>query len=260
MRYTTGSYYYGNTVFAYLLPYIEQGNIGNKWRYDNPPFSSVDSTGDPWADKDSMTASVISTFVCPSDKLSENPFLLNYNANSGYAQGWYGATSYLGNCGTHSTYFGDPQMSADGIFFMTGPQSKPRANQNAVAIGAISDGTSNTLMFGERNHWDPVFDAKMAPPNATWSRYPIRKWAAWGWTTGGNGTTHVLGSTSTRINYLTPANVTPGYAAVNTRMRAYGSGHSGGASFCLTDGSVRFIKDSIADTTLQRLVHVPTAK
>jgi len=250
MRYS-GSYYYGNTVFAFLLPYIEQGNIASQWRYDNPPWSSVGSTGDPWNDKDSLTATVISIFLCPSDKLTENPFNLNYTAFSGYSQGWHGATSYLGNCGTISTYFQD--ATADGVFFMTGPQSKPVANQRAVAIDGILDGTSNTLMFGERHHWDPVFDEKLAPPAATYSRFPIRHWAAWGWTTGGNGTTHVLGSTSTRINYMTPASVTPGFAAVNTRMRAFGSGHVGGASFCLSDGSVRFIQDSIPDTTLQRL-------
>jgi prepilin-type N-terminal cleavage/methylation domain-containing protein/prepilin-type processing-associated H-X9-DG protein len=250
--------YVGNTLFAFLLPYMEQTGISNRWNYENPTRNAYGSTNNPHQDLDSLTATVIPAFICPSDQLKINPFLLDYTGHSGYAQGWFGGTSYKGCSGTHSTYFGDwptGDQQPDGVFFMTGAKSLPKPNQKAIAFGAITDGLSNTLMFGERYHWDPTFDALCAPPASQNSRYPIAEWAAWGWNTGGNGTTHVFCSSKMPINYMTPTNLTTcsGFAPVNARMSAFGSGHHGGANFAMADGSVTFLRDSMSLTALQAL-------
>jgi prepilin-type processing-associated H-X9-DG protein len=136
---------------------------------------------------------------------------------------------------------------------MTGPISAPNSYQKVIGFKAVTDGLSSTLMFGERYHFDPVFDTELYKPPTHYSRYPIAEWAAWAWNAGGNGTTHVFCSSKVPINYMTPANVTPGYAAVNLRMSAFGSGHPGGANFTLADGSVTFIRETISLTTLQAL-------
>lgn len=250
----SGYPYYGATVFTYLLPYVEQDNLA---RFFNTNPQSLAEAQSPSFDAsgnktiNAPTAQVVKTYVCTSDNLDDNPVELTWTG-TGYSTGFYSMTSYVGNAGTHSTYFNDP-MSNDGIFFMTGPGSRPNANQTPVKMTAIRDGTSNTLMFGERSHFDPMFDQLLAPPNATFSRYKISEWGAWGWTGGGNGTTHVLACSRMPINYTTPTGTSPGYTAVNLRMSAFGSGHSGGANFTFADGSVHFISDAVNPIVLRNL-------
>lgn len=54
-----------------------------------------------------------------------------------------------------------------------------------------------------------------------------------------------------RINFRwTPGTNVTDPVALDDRMNAYGSGHTGGANFAMGDGSIRFIRDSIAQVTL----------
>ncbi len=249
--------YYGNTVFAFILPYIEQGALAAKWDYAKTNAAGVKNTRDSGGGMtaNAPSATVVQTFLCPSDNISNPVVLLNYTV-TGYSTGYFGITSYLGNAGSYSTYFRDPGIQADGVFFMTGGVSWPVSGQKPVTIGGLMDGTSSTLMFGERHHYDPLFNQRLAPPAATFSRYKIEEWGVWGWTSGGNGTTHVLGCSNQRLNYRVPQSG-PGsdasYPSVNSRTQAFGSGHTGGVNFALCDGSVTFIRDSVAQATLARL-------
>ncbi|MGL4549772.1 MAG: DUF1559 domain-containing protein, partial [Gemmataceae bacterium] len=220
--------YYGNTFFSILLPYIEQGNLAAKWDYGKSFAAAERNTRGPGGGKtpDAPTATVIPTFICPSDRLPSKVVQLNYNV-TGYSTGFFGVTSYLGNAGSYSTYFRDAGIAADGILFMTGGVSWPVSGQKPVTITGILDGTSNTFLIGERHHNDPLFNQRMAPPASTFSRYKIEEWAAWGWTGGGNGTTHVLGCARQKVNYLVPLTGTganASFPSVNSRMQAFGSG------------------------------------
>ena len=260
--------WYGHTVFAKLLPYLEQGNVHSRFDFGLSSAAATSNTTDSNdnfgldANIDEVpTAAVIPSFLCPSDAIVENPVFLDWNS-PGYSRGWHGMTSYLANGGTHSTYFRDPGMQDNGVFFMTGPGSLPgdqadtpnlSANTRACRIGQIYDGTSNTLLFGERYHFDPNFDRILHQSSQSFSRYPIAKWGAWGWIGGGNGTTHIFGSTrlDAPINYLTPEDASANYSNVNIRTSAYGSGHPGGANFSLSDGSVRFLPETIDAISFQ---------
>jgi prepilin-type N-terminal cleavage/methylation domain-containing protein/prepilin-type processing-associated H-X9-DG protein len=231
------------TVFAYLLPYIEQGNLGRLWDYSNP-----------WANTDSgssaaRTASVVRLFVCPADPLGQNPFQISFTVSGNSYTHSCSATSYAGNGGTFSYHPTDANHKADGVFYMTGPDSQPSPNQAPVRIAEILDGTSNTFLFGERYHRDPVFDT------LTMREYPLAKWSCWAWSNGFNGVGHVLASAREPINYELPVSATGagGFVFKDRRLSAWGSGHPGGANFVLGDGSVHFLRASATLTTLQYL-------
>ena len=250
----------GNTMFAFMLPFLEEGALADLWNYGTTQNDARSNTKDANGSftAGAPSATVIGPFLCASDVLPENPALLNW-PSPGYARGWHGITSYVGNSGTYSTYFRDPAMSSNGAFFMTGEDSQPEdwqeflePNQKPLKTKKVRDGLSKTLFFGERYHFDPIFDQRLHE-EGSFSRYPIARWGAWGWTGGGNGTTHVFACTRVSINYTTPANEPSAYLGVNLRMSAFGSGHSGGANFVFMDGSTRFLAEDMEIITLQAL-------
>jgi prepilin-type processing-associated H-X9-DG protein len=253
--------WHGNTMFAFVLPYIEETALGDAWNFENTYAAARSNTVDPNTGQfnaNARSATVIPSFLCTSDTLKENPVLLNWSS-PGYATGWHAITSYVGNSGTYSTYFRDPAMQANGMFFMTGPDSQPedfqenlKSNAKPLKISKVKDGASKTIFYGERNHTDLLFDTRLHD-DGSWSRYPIHKWGAWGWTGGGNGTTHVFACSRVPVNYTTPATIEPGYLGVNLRMSAFGSSHPGGANFAFVDGSTRMLSEEIELITLQAL-------
>ena len=252
--------YFGHTWYVAILPQMEQRNLQDLWNFEdtgNDAMSNgLDSSGA--ASPDAPSAQVVPSFLCPSDVLRNDVVELKYTG-SGYPNGFFGMASYLGNCGTYSSYFNSSTMQDNGVLFMTGPNSgqswQPNLVKNAVPSEMlIRDGTSNTFMLGERYHDDRNFETIVRPGGSTsYSRYAIDEWGAWGWFGGGNGTTHVLGSTQMPLNYRTPVTATAGYSEVNNRMSAFGSGHPAGANFAMMDGSVQFLKESIDFITYQAL-------
>jgi prepilin-type processing-associated H-X9-DG protein len=143
-------------------------------------------------------------------------------------------TSYCGNAGTVSVYW--PNASQDGLFFI---------NSN-IRITDITDGTSNTFMFGERNHRDPNFDALTGNS--------LKTYGGWAWANVYSMEDHTL-SSQAPINYLIPNGITqdPTYYYQNTRLGAFGSNHTSGANFAFADGSVHFLPDSTSILLLQQL-------
>ena len=246
----------GITVFTYLLPYMEQDNISKIWNFLRPRANSR-AAGQSTATTDAITAKVIKPYLCPSDQLSENPMLITSVSTNpdGGPGAYHGMTSYAGNCGTWSYYAVYAQMAADGMFFLTGPNSYPKPNQTPVRIADVTDGTSQTLFFGEKYHYDPAFEL-LDGPQAYCKEYPLHGWAAWSWVGGYKGTGHVLASSRVPINYKVP----PGSVCAggiddpkDLRLNAWGSGHPGGANFVYVDGSVSFLRDTINLIILQYL-------
>jgi prepilin-type N-terminal cleavage/methylation domain-containing protein len=244
-RFPAPPIYRGTSLFAQLLPFVENANLLEGWDYADP---ILNATGG----ENARTAQVVELLLCPDDILPANPVARG--------QWSYALTSYGGNGGTRSL---DPQdATVDGVFHSTGPASEPRADQRPVSAGDIRDGTSHTLLFGERSHDDSAYESFAA---AGWTE-PLDSWGWWGPCGGRRSIGHVTLSSEAPLNYRLPFDFAERESAsgaadtaadfqtfTRLRLSAYGSNHVGGASCAFADGSIRFISDDVATATFRAM-------
>jgi prepilin-type N-terminal cleavage/methylation domain-containing protein/prepilin-type processing-associated H-X9-DG protein len=226
------------TLWVELLPYIEQENLYKKW-------DSFDNRNNVAGGRNSTQAQVIQILLCPSDPLPE-PLAELTAANSNtppWSWGFYGMSSYGGNAGKRSVQAGVPPtftgMTRDGIFYI----------DSCIRLADVTDGSSNTLLFGERYHRDPQYDLQH---NLFWNgSSAMAQWGRWAYVANAGAMGNVTLSTPAPINYQ----MSPGgdFFAVENRVCAFGSGHPGGANFAFADGSVRFLSNSTPLLMLQAL-------
>jgi prepilin-type N-terminal cleavage/methylation domain-containing protein/prepilin-type processing-associated H-X9-DG protein len=255
-----------STFFVEMLPYLEEAALYDLWDFKQP-FNNVSS--DP---AKSRAGTAMPMLLCPSDQFEQTTFQLTGaaaafpgTASHGGVGGWYSATSYVGNYGTGSYYvqFSQFEIKPNGVFFVTGTDPKLKDQKSgggmhtSVAshfnkkVRTILDGTSSTLMMGEKFHQDDFFDT-WTSNNSGLKMYQV---SAWGWLGGMKGTAHVMASSavpinSTMLNFTNQAN---NITAQDKRFNAWGSGHPGGVNFLMCDSSVRFVSDTVSPITLTRL-------
>jgi prepilin-type N-terminal cleavage/methylation domain-containing protein/prepilin-type processing-associated H-X9-DG protein len=211
------------SMYVVLLPYFEQTAVSSKWNLNNFDANrGLQSAG-------ALPATVIKVLICPASVLGSSP-IDRGEATRSPPREW-AMTSYVGNAGRIA--HGRPQQTMDGVFWQN----------SVVTLQTIADGTSNTLFYGERSHWDPVAE-RLAGPN-------LGGWGWWSYPNNGD----ILFGTSAPINFLLPASfaTNPTAALEDQRINAAGSQHTGGANFAMADGSVRFIEQSINLITYQQL-------
>jgi prepilin-type N-terminal cleavage/methylation domain-containing protein/prepilin-type processing-associated H-X9-DG protein len=235
----------GHSVFYFLLPYIEQDNIFKGMDAAVPLNNRTNVAGQ-------RAATAVKTFVCPSDQFPEgNPHVFNASES-------YGVTSYRANGGSRPLFA--TSSTNDGVFMATGSAARKAAsapNGVEVRLADITDGTSNTLLFGESSHVDPNFNTFTV---AGWnSGSTISTWSRWYPAGGDSGLGNIMCGAFAPINYRTPwkygeagapTSQSAWFVFQDQRLNSIGSQHSGGANVTFADGSVRFLTNSLPQSTL----------
>ena len=240
----------GHSVFYYILPFVEAGNVFDGMDVNCPRSNRVD---DPALNR---AGAVISTYLCPSDVLPDESIPW---PSTGTPQEYYGATSYRANGGERPVFA--TFSTNDGVFMATGPDARkaddaPRGKE--VKISDILDGTSQTYLFGEFYHFDVNFDTFTDAGWTSGSR--IDGWSRWYPGGGDVGLSNIMGGAFSPINYEIPwAHGQPGapgsiqawWVFQDQRLSSFSSGHAGGANFTLSDGSVAFVNETLSQNILR---------
>jgi prepilin-type N-terminal cleavage/methylation domain-containing protein/prepilin-type processing-associated H-X9-DG protein len=249
-----------SSLFVELLPYVEQDPLHKQW-----DFTPAAANGGARA------GTVIKTYVCPSHPDADTPITLS--------SGLHALTTYGGNGGTRP--FPPTLSPCDGVFPVTGSASVPKYGQAGVQIIHILDGSSNTLLFGERvigdpnldtflnavTYPEPVFDSPPTP-----FLQPTAAYMVWAPPPGPNAAGGLIGAGAMinhryTLRWVRPVPPFPNappppperisWSAFGPhwwgRLGAMGSYHTDGVNIALADGSVRFLRDTTPMTTLQAI-------
>jgi prepilin-type N-terminal cleavage/methylation domain-containing protein/prepilin-type processing-associated H-X9-DG protein len=227
----------GPTWAVLLLPYVEQVNLYKLWNvqegdFRNQPLEAVQTP--------------VELYFCPSRRTAGDAPL-----SSPYAIGWQAVTSngvivasgpapaaacgdYGANIGTTTLDYGGP------TYGLPLPNGAFRLGMNlrGVRLLEITDGTSNTLLIGERHIPVLTSKGKSAFGQANWdcSIY--------------DGYTTTCSSRSGGPNFPLASSLQ------DQSANKFGSWHTGMVPFAFADGSVRLLPVSIDPATLGLLTNI----
>jgi prepilin-type N-terminal cleavage/methylation domain-containing protein/prepilin-type processing-associated H-X9-DG protein len=226
----------GTNLFVELLLYFEQVALHRRWDYK-------DNRNNTAGGLHATQAQVIEILFCPSDPLPA--VVVEVTPAQAlvpvWARGFYGMSSYGGSAGNRSMPPGPPPdfpgITRDGIFFI----------DSSVRLSDITDGSSKTLLFGERRHEDAEFDR--LGPDVLPGVAAMAEIGRWAYVAGPGAMANITLHTAAKINYQTPTAATQ----LDDRVCAFGSGHPGGANFAFADGSARFVAEELPLKVLQAL-------
>jgi prepilin-type N-terminal cleavage/methylation domain-containing protein/prepilin-type processing-associated H-X9-DG protein len=221
-----------SSYYIALLSFFEQSPVANAWNFSVPYQTYENST---------VTQTGLSAIWCPSDpaaseimgqfratySVAPNQYDMRYHSYKGCAGTFFAVSRYTSPGCTAAidpvNDFGPRKAAATGVIHL----------YSSTPIGAITDGTSNTMLIGESAF-------SLLDPNGRWD---------WNWWTSGNNA-DTLGCTLWPINPQKkiqgdPVNTNTYGVNVGLLYQAFSSRHPGGINAAFADGSVKFLKDTI---------------
>jgi prepilin-type N-terminal cleavage/methylation domain-containing protein/prepilin-type processing-associated H-X9-DG protein len=216
----------GQSVFISMLPQLEQGALFNAYNFWHTSYDVWNAT---------VLATGLSGLWCPSDGGISRTFInptsiggpvtvrfTNYAACTGtWGTEAYVVTVYYPKPAESYALWNPIAANALGIFHLC--YSTPMAG--------ITDGTSNTIAFGERANGLESLGNGDERDNWCW------------WSDGAIGDT--LFHSLFPINPFNKVAMDVGVEGITTWLPSASSYHPGGANFAFADGSVHFLRDSI---------------
>ncbi len=209
--------------FVRLLPYLEQGPA-----YDSANFSRTALH----PENITVAGYAIGGLLCPSDTDS-GPVPVDASVwPFGVPPGaWRQClSSYGGSSGTWTlnllkgnVNFAQRYANMNGVIF----------SESTIGLAGITDGTSNSLLFGESAHGVLTGDTVISGG----LRWPVSEYQWW----------HIGSGEQNQLETFFPPNGFRSFRPVlgNHAPRNPASFHPGGVNVALCDGSVRFIKETI---------------
>jgi prepilin-type N-terminal cleavage/methylation domain-containing protein/prepilin-type processing-associated H-X9-DG protein len=274
-------------VLAYMLQYLEQGSLYNAWNF------TIDSNSQ-LANQTARTTQV-PAYICPSDgpagycldpgNTGRNCGKNDYMASIGNTAGqWYNCTNPSGQTvcpgvtETNSAFIGTFNVTIDFSQpqFLGGTTGTPNPTflqALGCTMASITDGTSNTSLFGETicsrlpnagggGQNVSTFDITDAVTYTTFAA-PLQTPPAGCLTLGGTIVTYRglqyyrFLTATTNFSHIVPPNYQKydcgdinSFEAGFNSARSY---HPGGVNIGFADGSVHFIKNSISMNTWRAL-------
>ena len=254
-----------------LLPYLEQQTYFNASNYCQGVFNAININ--------TVSAAKLSVFICPSESLRQGPWLTstwtNYHANFG------GPSAIAGWDGAIVPFNADPGNNPG---WTNGVQD---SNSGTFGFEAFTDGTSQTALFSEKliglNGFVPVspgqpranrvsFQTSFTStwdnnnqglamqflqvckglPGTTQPTMPTTQWTGAAWNGSHAGTLHFNAynhfNTPNGISCVSANSVGGPPGGFNDIITAT-SNHPGGVNLTMADGSVKFVKDTVAPQT-----------
>jgi prepilin-type N-terminal cleavage/methylation domain-containing protein/prepilin-type processing-associated H-X9-DG protein len=262
------------SVHARILQFMEQQALYNAMNFSYGCFNSVDTYGN--AANSTVTKTRLNVYLCPSD----TPPSWNINRTNGQSFMAPG-NSYFASTGATLEYDGNQTG---------GPPNGPFQHRGApIGVREITDGTSNTVAFGEWKMGTGATTKATIPNDIVWmNSFPpgvARNTASMSLPLANAGNSLIgwlnqcAGSSAAGSNYVYRSEdwafSLPGYTLGNVTLApnakypgcmtaksgtqdspgvySLSSNHPGGANVLICDGSVRFLKDSTNQNTIWAL-------
>lgn len=281
------------SVQARLLPFIEQAGLHESLDYSLPAFTGGFSAKVPHPRFVSAFATLVATFLCPSDP---TPALTTMNVSG--TDYTYGGLNYMASFGSNKDQNYDFRWRTDGPF----------DSQGKIGFSAFLDGLSNTVLMSETVRSSgadmtlpagqlPAFPylytlngsagvnsglqstQGLAATGGPWMSYVNSSgiitnadlsafWQTFtSWRGGSSPALRGRGASwafTGAINSMTNGHHSPNHRIPDlvTHMTGYfapRSYHTGGAHLVMGDGAVKFLTDS-TDLTLHRSLHSRNGK